>query len=296
MQWWWLGLVALVAYLLGSVNGSLLVSQTFLKIDIRRYGSGNAGTTNALRIMGKKWAVLVTLLDLGKGAAAVGFGYLLLQGAGSGDVGRLLAGVFCILGHIFPVFYRFKGGKGVMTTAAVVACVDWRVCLAALALFALVVLVTRWVSLGSLLAAAAVPAGMYLSHRGEGREALVLTALSAVITLLIAVMHRDNIKRLLSGTERRFSFKGKAMMDTVKTRTKSLTRKTGAALRQTSKRLRVKGSARRLKGRKVSRRKLRKAKRKSEARSQRAERRRRKGKTQRKTAKRRQSPHVQQAG
>jgi len=263
MQWWVVALVALGSYLLGSVNGSLLISRVFLKVDIRDYGSGNAGTTNALRVMGKKWAVAVTLIDLCKGALAVLFGYCLLQETGAADFGKLLAGVFAITGHIFPVFFRFRGGKGVMTTAAIIAFVDWRVFVVAMAVFFVVVLLTRWVSLGSILAASGIPVGMYLFHMGEGRDAVLLTALSAVFTLMIVVMHRDNIKRILSGDERRFSWKGRALLSSVKTKTADLSHRTAGAIRKTSKRLRTgaSGLTDRRKNRKISKRKLRKARR-----------------------------------
>ena len=213
MTLWDLFVIAAGAYLLGSLNGSLLVSRAFLKVDIRDYGSGNAGTTNALRVMGKKWAALVTVIDLSKGALAVMMGYYLLRDAGEANLGKLLAGVFVIIGHIFPVFFRFKGGKGVMTTAVVVAFVDWRVFVIVLTVFIIVVLITRWVSLGSLFAAIGMPLGMFFLHRGEGGEMIVLTVLSGVISLIIFIMHRDNLKRILEGNERKLSFRRRAVLE-----------------------------------------------------------------------------------
>ncbi len=244
MEWWRIALIVVISYLLGSINSSILVSRTFHKVDIRQYGSGNAGSTNAFRVMGKKWAIPVVLFDLLKGALAVWFGYLMLSGAGEGNLGKLIAGVAAIVGHIFPVFFEFRGGKGVMTTAAIVALVDWRAFLIVMGVFLIATLLTRWVSLGSILAAAGIPVAMYVFHAGGGRETAIFVAVSAVISLIVIIMHRENIKRILAGTERRFSFKGRALLDTiktkgetVKTRTVSIKNKTASGIKKTTARL-----------------------------------------------------------
>lgn len=262
MQLWQPILVAVVSYLLGSINGALMVSQTFLKVDIRNYGSGNAGTTNAFRVMGKKWAFLVTMIDLCKGAVAVTFGYFVMAGMAGDGMGKLLAGVFAIVGHIFPVFYKFKGGKGVMTTAAIIAFVDWRVFIIVLSLFIVLVILTRWVSLGSILATIGVPIGIYFFHRNDPVWP-VYVALSSVITLMIVIMHRENIKRILDGTESRFSFKGRAVLDTVKTKTANITHKTSAAVRKTTHNIHTKATNfnRNHKKRKYSKKRLRRERR-----------------------------------
>lgn len=263
MQWWQIVLTAAVSYLLGSVNGAIIVSQGFHKVDIRDFGSGNAGTTNALRVMGKKWTMLVIALDLLKGALAVTFGFFLFAAGGDGNFGKLLAGLFAIVGHIFPVYFKFKGGKGVMTTAAIIAFVDWRVFLIVMSLFVIVVAITRWVSLGSILSALGVPVGMYFFHMGQGRETFVFVALSALITLMIVVMHRDNISRIFAGTERRFSFKGRAVLDTVKTKTADIKHKTTTVIKDKTHRLHSKASNMndRRKKRRSSKKKLRKSRR-----------------------------------
>lgn len=216
MLWLHMVVVVVVSYLLGSVNASILVSRKVFKVDIRAYGSGNAGSTNAFRVMGKKWAVPVVLADLLKGALAVWFGYFLLASFDLADLGKLIAGLAVILGHIFPVFFGFKGGKGVMTTAAVVAFVDPVVFLVVLAVFLVVAVSTRWVSLGSVAGSLAIPFSMYYLHRQEGVETTLFVVLSALIPAIVIVMHRANIQRIFAGTESRFSFAGKSVMEKLK--------------------------------------------------------------------------------
>ncbi|MDR1158574.1 MAG: glycerol-3-phosphate 1-O-acyltransferase PlsY [Oscillospiraceae bacterium] len=244
MDWWKIVLTLAVSYLLGSLNISILVSRLFLRVDIRDYGSGNAGSTNAYRVMGKKWAAVVAMGDILKGVLAVLFGYWMMSEAAGGGLGRLLAGLAVILGHVFPVFFKFRGGKGVMTTAAILAVVDWRVCAVVLGVFFITTLITRWVSLGSILAALFVPVCMYGFHRGAGWETWVYVVLSAIIAFVIVFMHRENIGRLLEGSERRFTFKGRAMLDTIKTRTLDIRDKTSSKLRTTTRKLRDKARGR----------------------------------------------------
>lgn len=234
MNWWNITLTIVVSYLLGSVNCSILVSRLFLRVDIRDYGSGNAGSTNAFRVMGKKWAVPVVSGDFLKGVLAVLFGQWLVAGTGEESLARLLAGLCVILGHIFPVYFNFRGGKGVMTTAAIIAVVDWRVFIIVLSVFAVTVLITRWVSLGSILGALGIPVGMYFFYQGQGRETLIHVLLSAVISLVVIIVHRENIGRILGGTERRFSFKGRAVLDTIKTKTIDMKDKTATKLKATT--------------------------------------------------------------
>ncbi|MDR0671444.1 MAG: glycerol-3-phosphate 1-O-acyltransferase PlsY [Oscillospiraceae bacterium] len=240
MDWWKIVLILVISYLIGSLNISILVSRLFLRVDIRDYGSGNAGSTNAYRVMGKKWAAVVAVGDILKGVLAVLFGYWMMSEAAGGGVGRLLAGLAVILGHVFPIFFKFRGGKGVMTTAAILAVVDWRVCAVVLGVFLVTALITRWVSLGSILAALFVPVCMYGFHRGAGRETWIYVVLSAVISFVIIFMHRENIGRLLTGSERRFTFKGRAMLDTIKTRTIDIRDKASTRLKTTTRKLRDK--------------------------------------------------------
>ena len=152
-------LAGVVAYLIGSINFAIIVTKLFAKKDIRDFGSGNAGMTNVLRTLGKGPAVLVTLGDFLKGVLAVVIGRLILHllGGGAPFYGDYLLGLMAMLGHCFPIFYGFRGGKGILVSAGVILMLNWRVLLIILAVFLLVVVFTKTVSLGSISAAAAYP-------------------------------------------------------------------------------------------------------------------------------------------
>ena len=145
-------LVMLLSYFFGCFNGSFMVSHFIIRDDVRKHGSGNAGLTNAYRTMGAKKTLFVLLGDIAKGAAAVSVGWAL-----GGPVGKLTAGIFVILGHMFPLYFGFKGGKGVLVGAVMLAFFDWRVFVIAFALFILSVVLTKWISLGSILGAVSFP-------------------------------------------------------------------------------------------------------------------------------------------
>ncbi len=194
-------LAGILTYALGSLNFAIIISRLTDKSDIRGKGSGNAGLTNALRVMGSKRAALVMLGDTAKGVLAVLLGRALV-----GESGALLAGVCVILGHMFPVYFGLKGGKGVMTTCAVMLALDWRQALIALALFALMVLLTRYVSLGSILAALTLPFTAWMFDKTDFLYMIAMILFAAGIVIL----HRANIKRLLQGTENKISFGKKA--------------------------------------------------------------------------------------
>ncbi len=192
-------IIAAVSYLCGSFSSSVVVSKTFLKKDLREYGSGNAGLTNSYRLMGGKLTLLVLLGDVVKAIIGVGIGGWLL-----GPLGRLIAGAFVIIGHMFPVFFGFRGGKGVLTGATMLLLFDWRVFLIAFALFVLAVAITRWISLGSILGALSFPITTYFFYHD-----VTMTILAALMGGAVIVAHHGNIGRILSGTERRFTFGGK---------------------------------------------------------------------------------------
>lgn len=196
-MWIFLILAVTAGYLLGSLNSSLIVGK-FYGIDIRKHGSGNAGTTNALRILGKKAALLVLAGDLMKGVLSYLAGYLITGSAAGG----MAAGTAAVFGHVWPVFFGFKGGKGVLTSLAVLLMVDWSIALSVLGIFIIIVAITRYVSLGSIIAAALFP----LTSLFLGRDTLV-TVVSAIISILIVIMHRTNITRLLNGTESKLGTK-----------------------------------------------------------------------------------------
>ncbi len=192
-------LAVIAGYLLGSLNSSLIAGR-FYGVDVRKHGSGNAGTTNTLRTLGKKAALFVLLGDALKGILAYLAGYLIY----GGELGGMLGGTAAVLGHVWPVFFSFRGGKGVLTSLAVLLLIDWPVALGLLGVFIVIVLLTRYVSLGSVVAAVLFPATAVVL--GRSVETIVF---SGIIALLIIVKHRSNIKRLLDGTESKFSFSRK---------------------------------------------------------------------------------------
>jgi glycerol-3-phosphate acyltransferase PlsY len=189
-------IIAASAYLLGSLSFAIIICKLTLGKDIRAYGSGNAGLTNAYRTMGAGKTLLVLAGDLGKAAAALAIG-----GTLAGMMGKLVAGIFVILGHVFPVYFGFRGGKGVLVGATMLVFLDPRIFFVALVLFVLSVALTRWVSLGSILGAVSFPITMQIFH-GDSR----LTIIAALMSAAVIFMHRTNIKRILSGKENRFSF------------------------------------------------------------------------------------------
>ena len=192
-------IIAASAYLLGSLSFAIIICKLTLGKDIRSYGSGNAGLTNAYRTMGAGKTLLVLFGDIAKAAAALAIGGVL-----AGMMGKLVAGIFVILGHVFPVYFGFRGGKGVLVGATMLVFLDWRIFLVALVLFVIAVALTRWVSLGSILGAISFPITMQVFY-GDAR----LSVVAALMAAAVVFMHRSNIKRILSGTDNRFSFHSK---------------------------------------------------------------------------------------
>ena len=190
-------LTLLVSYLLGCFNGSVMTSHFIIRDDVRQHGSGNAGLTNFYRTYGARYALCVIICDMGKTVLAclIG-GYLMHWVVGDWTLGLLIAGIGCELGHMFPVFFGLRGGKGILSGGVLVLLLDWRVALIAWGLFAVLWLTTRYVSLGSIAATASMPVSVFLLM---GHNWLY-TALSA----LVIWCHRGNIQRLLSGTEKKF--------------------------------------------------------------------------------------------
>ena len=192
-------LCIVVPYLLGSVNFALVISKAFYKDDIRNHGSGNAGMTNMLRTYGKGAAAGTLLCDLLKAVVAVWFGQFVF-----GYIGAYIAGLFSVLGHIFPIFFKFKGGKGVATTAAMVLAINPLAFAILFALFILIVATTKYVSLGSVICMFVYPVLTYYLG-GQGFATLFSFAVAAIVIF----MHRSNIKRLMSGTENKISLSKK---------------------------------------------------------------------------------------
>lgn len=197
-----------IPYLLGSLNFGIILSKLFFREDIRNYGSGNAGTTNMLRTYGKKAAALTLVCDMLKGALAVLVGALLLNPlAGAVVDGIAIASLFVFLGHCFPCFYHFKGGKGVATFGMVILITRPLIFVLLLFVFIVIVAGTRFISLGSMISALMFPV---LLNRLDTAYPMGWFHLSAVIiALLVVFMHRANIKRLLAGKESKLSFSKK---------------------------------------------------------------------------------------
>lgn len=197
--------VAVTSYLLGSCNFAIILTRIFAKDDIRKHGSGNAGMTNVLRTYGKIPAICTALGDFFKAVAAIVLARWLFARAGIQlvDAGYI-AGLFVFLGHLFPLYFRFKGGKGVMTTLGIVCAVNPLVFLIIAIIFVPFVFLTRIVSLASIVGAVAFPVLTYVVLSLQGRPALYDTICALVYAAIIIFMHRQNIKRLLSGTESRF--------------------------------------------------------------------------------------------
>jgi len=220
----WLPLLVTMtmAYLLGSFNFAVIVSKTLIKEDIRTKGSGNAGATNMLRSHGVGPALLTTLGDLAKSVASVLLAeYVVFPAFGCEEFGRYgahLAGLFCIFGHMYPLYFNFRGGKGVMTTLGMMLILDWQVALIGLASFIIIVLISRMVSLGSILSVALVAILTYFKlkyfQQVDGMELLFCTLMTIFIAALLIMKHSDNIKRILNGTENKFGSKKKPDPDT----------------------------------------------------------------------------------
>lgn len=191
--------LVVVGYLLGSISFAVLLVRAVRGTDIRTVGSGNAGATNVLRAHGKKLALLVALLDVGKGAAAVA----LMRLVTADPFWAAAAGVAAVLGHVFPIFYGFRGGKGVATAIGAFLVLAPVPLLCSLAVFVVVVALTRYVSLGSVISMVLLPpvAGL-LFHAPRP----VVTA-AAVVALLVVLKHLENLKRLARGEERKIGAK-----------------------------------------------------------------------------------------
>jgi len=188
-----------VSYLLGSVSFSILIARYVKGIDIRQHGSGNAGATNTLRVLGKGPAIFVFLLDIAKGIAAVWLGYWL----GSGDIWvPILCGLAAVTGHNWPIWFRFKGGKGIATTIGVMATLAFFPALYAGIAAIAVIALTRYVSLGSLIFAALMPVFMLLLDME-----IELLWISLFIFVYAVVRHRNNIVKLIKGQENKLGGK-----------------------------------------------------------------------------------------
>ena len=201
---------AIIAYLIGSINFSVIISKKMAGFDVREKGSGNAGTTNMLRSVGKKGAAITLICDILKGVVAIliamfiGWAFkvenqsLLVQ----------IAGIAVVIGHTFPIFFGFKGGKGVATSLGILIMTNWQIGLICLVFGVVLIALTRMVSLGSCTAAVLFPiltlfiSENYIVSQGSG-----YFVYSVILAIIVLFNHRSNIKRILSGTENKISFK-----------------------------------------------------------------------------------------
>ena len=213
-------LTAAAAYLLGSMNWAIILTRVFKGQDIRKVGSGNAGATNVLRSQGVVLAVLTLIGDIGKGVLASFLGGWIMSWVqlSPGDspmiteaslvlMGRYIAGVFVVLGHLYPLFHGFRGGKGVAAAAGLLFVLDWRMALMCMGLFVITVAVSRMVSLGSVLAASYVPVLTFVFRRWADdmpmETVIFCTVLTSIVALCVIFKHGSNMRRIANGTERR---------------------------------------------------------------------------------------------
>lgn len=199
-------LAAVIAYLLGNLNGAVVVSRLVAHEDVRTKGSGNAGLTNFTRNYGAATSVFVILIDVGKAVAACLIGGLLLKRFGHYTDGVALGGMFVILGHDFPALLGFKGGKGILSGVTVALMLDWRIGLFVFGIFLVAYLLTKYVSLGSILSSGSFGFFYAWVHWGEGWFPIVV---GFFLSTLIVWMHRGNIVRLMKGEERKTNLFGK---------------------------------------------------------------------------------------
>ena len=198
-------IISIIAYFIGSISFSVIFSRKFAGFDVRDKGSGNAGTTNVLRTVGKKVAALTLLCDILKGVLAIGIALIAskIWPDVNNELLKYLVGFFAILGHTFPIFFEFRGGKGVATSLGVLITLNWKIGLICLVFAVILIALTRMVSVGSIMSAILFPILMLFMGNVEVES----IGVSVLIAVLVVFNHRTNIKRLKNGTENRLSFK-----------------------------------------------------------------------------------------
>ena len=209
-------IVGLIAYLLGSISFSVIFSKKFAGVDVRTKGSGNAGSTNVLRVAGKKAALCTLICDVLKGVIAILIAFLVGKIIkADGNIAAILceiAGLLVVIGHTFPVFFKFKGGKGVATSLGVLLTINCRLGLICLVFALIIMILTRIVSLGSILAAVLFPVLCLFvpwSFIVSSDSHLSYIIFSIILALLVIFNHRTNIVRLRNGTENKLNFNKK---------------------------------------------------------------------------------------
>ena len=202
MLTFWLIVIAIVGYFFGSINGAIITSEMFFRQDVRDYGSHNAGLTNFHRTYGTTGMALVFGIDIFKGAIPVLLGKFILGYYDAANVGAVFAMLCVVLGHMYPIFHQMRGGKGILTAWGSMLFFDWRLFLIVIVIFLIAVALTRYVSLGSVLAAAFFPLGVLLARHGS-----LCFIISLVAAGFVIFKHRGNIVRLLNHTESKLEFK-----------------------------------------------------------------------------------------
>ncbi len=215
-------LAVISAYLIGSINFAVIFSNRFSKVDVRDYGSGNAGTTNVMRVSGAKAGTLTFIADALKGAVSAAIGYLCFKYACQANAtelsvliltpshGAYICGLACTVGHCWPIFFQFRGGKAAATSVGIFAVCCWPTCVAALAAFAISFILSRIVSLSTLIAAAVMVIGCTVSaFTGfyKGSNPMAITVITIIIGIIVFLRHKSNIVRLAHGEENKLVVK-----------------------------------------------------------------------------------------
>lgn len=207
-------IMAIIAYCIGSINFSVMISKKVAGFDVREKGSGNAGSTNVLRTVGKKAAALTLACDILKGVVAIAISIIIgniVEGANK-ELLLQIAGIAVVLGHTFPIFFGFKGGKGVATSLGILLMSNWKIGLICLVFALVLMILTRMVSLGSCGAAILFPVLTLFINDSytvltDGKRGSTYLIYSIILAIIVLYNHRSNIKRLLNGTENKISFK-----------------------------------------------------------------------------------------
>ncbi len=207
-------IMAIIAYLIGSVNFSVILSKKMAGFDVREKGSGNAGSTNMLRSVGKKAAAITLICDILKGVVSISIAMILgniVQGMNK-ELLVQIAGIAVVIGHTFPIFFQFKGGKGVATSLGVLLMSNWQIGLICLVFALVLMILTRMVSLGSCGAAVLFPVLTLFINENytvltEGKKGTTYLVYSIILAVIVLFNHRSNIKRILNGTENRLGSK-----------------------------------------------------------------------------------------
>lgn len=204
-------IIAVIAYTIGSINFSVLISKKIAGFDVREKGSGNAGSTNVLRAVGIKAAVITLICDILKGIVAILIAVLIGNIVGNTDRALLvqIAGILVVIGHTFPIFFQFKGGKGVATSLGVLLITNWKIGLICLIFALVIIIITKMVSMGSMGAAILFPVlTIFIEDSfivsATGFKYLIF---SIILAVFVIFNHRENIKRIMNGTENKLSFK-----------------------------------------------------------------------------------------